>query len=129
MLQFDWKEVEGTAITAVMAKRARRASDRSLECDEIALVLGAKAVVLRVHPDTREVIVTHEDFGTNGAGWQRLDQLDEIVSRPLGWCWIGRNYRGYLDTFSLGLDGMTPAYSFTGAAASLQCARVIPIPA
>lgn len=129
MLRFKWDDVEGAAVTAVMGKRPRRTSGGGLECDEIALVLGAKAVVLRVDPETEEVSVTHEAFRTDGAGWRALEQLNELVSRTLGWCWIGRNHRGYLHTFSLGLDGIDPAYSFTGAASSLQCARVTSIPA
>ena len=127
MLQFDWEDVEGATITAVLAEGARSVSDGSLMCAEIGLVVGAKVVVIRVNDDTDELIVTHQDFATSGTAWQPLDQLEELVSRTLGWCWIGRNYRGYLDTFTLALDGIDPAYSFTGLASSIQCARVTPI--
>ena len=128
MLQFDWEAAEGATVAAVVAKEARGLSDGSLECREIASVLGAKAVVLRVNDDTDEVIVTLEDFASNSE-WQPLGPLQEIVSRTLGWCWIGRNYRGYLDTFTIALDGIDPAFCFTGVASTLQCARVTTIAA
>jgi hypothetical protein len=128
MLQFDWEEVEGAAVEAVLATGSRAMNDGSLVCDQIALVLGAKAVVIRVNEDTDEVIVSLEGAAiADAANWQTLDGLAEMASRRLGWCWIGRNYRGYLDTFTVALDGIDPSYVFTGAASALQCMRVEPI--
>lgn len=129
MLQFDWEEVAGATVEAVVAKGARGLSDGTLECEEIAFVVGSTAVVLRVNVDTDEVIVSLEPFGSGRAGWQTLEQLQAIVTRRLGWCWEGRNYRGYLDTFTMALDGIDPAYSFTGVASALHCTRVTPITA
>lgn len=130
MLQFDWEEVQGLAVTAVFAIGSCANGDGSLGCDQIALVVGAKAVVMRVNDDTDEVIVSLEDAATtHDADWQTLDQLAEMVSRRLGWCWEGRNYLGYLDVFTIAVDGIDPAYSFTGMASCLHCARVIPIQA
>ncbi|WP_165323673.1 DUF6334 family protein [Rhizorhabdus phycosphaerae] len=129
MLQFDWEEVQGATVEAVVAKGVRGLSDGRLECEEIALVVGSSAVILRVNDDTDEVIVSLEPFGDARAGWQTLEQLQAIVARRLGWCWEGRNYRGYLDTFTMAVDGIDPAYSFTGMASALQCMRVTPITA
>lgn len=125
MLQFDWEEVDGANVTAVLATGSRVMSDGSLCCEQIAIVVGAKAVVMRVNDDTDEVIVSLEDAATlSDASWQTLDPLVEISSRRLGWCWEGRNYRGYLDTFTIALQGIDPSYVFTGAGSALQCARV-----
>ena len=130
MLQFDWEEVNGATITAVLAAGCRADSEGGLMCDRIALVVGARAVVMHVNIDTDEVIVSLEDSAiTRDANWQTLDQLAGIVSRSLGWCWIGRNYLGYLDTFTFSIDGIDPAYSFTGIASRLDCARVTRIAA
>ena len=128
MLQFDWEAVEGSTVAAVVAKEARGLNDGNLVYREIAFVLGARAVVLRVNADTDEVIVTLEDFASSSE-WQPLVPLQEVVSRTLGWCWEGRNYRGYLDTFTIALDGIDPALCFTGVASTLQCARVTTIAA
>lgn len=129
MLQFDWEDVNGIPVAAIVAKGARGLSDGSLTCDEVAFVLGHRAVILRVNVDTDEVIVSLEPFAMDSPEWRPLDQLSEIVSRSLGWSWEGRNYRGYLDTFTLAVDGIDPAYSFTGMASSLRCARVVLITA
>jgi hypothetical protein len=129
MLQFDWEEVHGATVEAVVAMGARGLSDGTLECEAVAFVVGSTAVVLRVNVDTDEVIVSLEPFGDGRSGWQTLEQLQEIVAWRLGWCWVGRNYRGYLDTFTMALDGIDPAYSFTGAASALHCMRVVPIAA
>ncbi|KPL68027.1 hypothetical protein SZ64_07755 [Erythrobacter sp. SG61-1L] len=127
MLQFDWEEVEGATVAGVFAKGARCLDDGSLECKELALKLDSSAVILRVNPDTDEVIVTLEPFDGAVEGWQTLPQLQGAVSHKLGWCWIGRNFRGYLDCFSFALDGIDPAYSFTGIASALHCMRITSI--
>ena len=125
MLQFDWEEVDGANVTAVLATGSGVMSDGSLVCEQIALVVGAKAVVMCVNDDTDEVIVSLEDAAAlSDASWQALDQLAEISSQKLGWCWEGRNYRGYLDAFTIALQGIDPCYIFTGAGSTLQCARV-----
>jgi len=130
MLQFDWEEVDGLTVTAVLATSPRPTDDGTLCCDKVAVVVGAKAVVMRVNDDTDEVIVSLEDaLTTHDSEWQQLEQLNKIVSRRLGWCWEGRNYRGYLDVFTIGVDGIDPAYSFIGMASCLNCTRVTPIAA
>jgi hypothetical protein len=129
MLQFDWEDVDGSVVDAVLAKGACRLSDGSLACEEIAFIVRGQAVVLRVNADTDEVIVSLETFSMGEADWQPLEQLEEVVGHELGWCWIGRNYRGYLDTFTIALDGIDPTYSFIGMASSLHCTRLTPISA
>jgi hypothetical protein len=103
-------------------------NDGSLDCAMIALVLETKAVTIRVNQDTDELIVSLEDYAICH-GLMPLEPLGDVVSRTLGWCWVGRNYRGYLDTFTIGIDGIDPAYSFTGAGSSIQCGRITPIAA
>jgi hypothetical protein len=94
------------------------------------VVVGAKAIVMRVNDDTDEVIVSLEDTATtHGPEWQQLEQLQEVVSQRLGWCWIGRNYRGYLDVFTFAVGGIYPAYSFNRHGLILHCTRVAPIAA
>lgn len=128
ILQFDWEEVEGLEVVAVVAIEPRRMDDGSLVCDQLALIVGARAVVIRVNDDTDEVIVSlKEAIAIQEPEWQTLEQLQEIVSCRLGWCWSGRNYRGYLDTFTVALDGIDPGYSFVGMASSLHCMRVTPV--
>lgn len=127
MLQFDWEEVDGAEISAVMATGTSFCDDLSVRCDAIAFILAGHAVVLRVSQDTDEVIVCRESLPLHEANWHPLSQLDEIVGRKLGWCWVGRNYRGYLDSFTVAIDGIDPCYIFTGIASSLQCARVVPV--
>lgn len=129
MLQFDWDEVDGELIAAVVAKGARGLSDGSLSCDEVAFVLGERAVVLRVNDDTDEVIVSLESIKAEASDWKPLDQIGEIVSHRIGWCWIGRNYLGYLDMFTIAVDGLDPAYSFIGIASTLQCTRIVSVTA
>ena len=129
-LSFDWEEVEQEPISAVLAKGAMRLTNGALSCEEVAFVLTGKAIVLRVNADTDEVLVSLENgLVVENDGWLQLDQFADIVSRTLGWCWLARNYRGYVDTFTLAVDGISPSFSFIGEGASLWCARVTPIAA
>lgn len=129
-LPFDWEEVEQQPITAVLAKGAMRLTNGDLSCDEVAFLLTDKALVLRVNADTDEVRVSLENgLVVGNDGWLPLDQLAHIVSRSLGWCWLARNYRGYVDTFTVAIDGISPSFSFIGEGSSLWCARVTPVAA
>lgn len=123
MLRFDWEEVLGSTVEAVTAAAARATHDGNLICDEIAIIVAGRAVVLRVDDETDEVIVSLESSDGFGA-WPPLAQFREMVGQPLGWCWAGRNYLGYLDTFLLAVDGIDPNYVFTGMASSLNCGRI-----
>jgi hypothetical protein len=129
-LSFDWEEVEQEPIAAVLGKGAMRLTNGELSCEEVAFVLTGKAIVLRVNTDTDEVLVSLENGLVGGNdGWLPLDQFADMVSRNLGWCWLARNYRGYVDTFTLALDGISPSFSFIGEGSSLRCTRVTPIAA
>ena len=129
-LPFDWEKIEQEPITAVLARGAMRLTNGDLACDAIALVLGSRAVVLRVNLDTDEVMVSLENaFAPEGQDWRPLEQLAEIVTRTLGWCRLARNYRGYVDTFTLGLDGIDPSFSFIGVGSTLWCTRITAIAA
>src|SRR5947209_3549494 len=92
-LSFDWEEVEQEPITAVLAKGVMRLTNGDLSCDEVAFVLTGKSIVLRVNADTDEVLVSLENgLAAGNDGWLPLDQCADIVSRPVGWCWLARNY-------------------------------------
>ncbi len=89
-----------------------------------APVTGDHAVVLRVDPDTDEVIVTLEDASLLGDGWDDVVEIAHVVGCALGWCWIGRNYLGYLDMFTLSFSGTSPQIGFIAAASTLTIMHI-----
>ena len=119
MLQFDYEEVDGHLVTAVLGRRAT-----SVDWWAIAVVMTDRAVVLRVDPDTDEVIVTLEKFPHPADGWDNVTVLDYAIGSALGWCWIGRNYRGYLDMFTLSLSGLEPQICFVAEASTLKIKHI-----
>lgn len=122
MLQFEWEAAAGRPVQAVLGAGEQTLSDGSLALVAVAIILDDKAIVVRVHADTDEVIVTFEPFAANG-DWRPVLRLQDMVSKALGWCWVGCNDRGYLDMFTLSLDGLDPTYSFLGEARRLRCLR------
>lgn len=129
-LPFDWEQVEQEPIRAVLARGALRLSNGDLACDEIALVVECGAIILSVNPEIDEVIVSLERaFVAGNQDWHPLEQMADVVSHALGWCWLARNCRGYVDSFTLGLDGIDPSLSFIALGSRLWCARVTPISA
>ena len=130
-VNFDWELVSGSRVLAVMGRNERRMSGASLAWDEVAIVLGENAVVLSVNYDTDEVVV---DLSAVPASddWQEVSSLQRLVAKPLGWCWVVTNYRGYSDGFILALgdvlpEALEPKLMFLGEGSALTCFQMTPV--
>lgn len=120
MLQFDYEEVHGRTVSMVMGRRHGPAG-----WDSIAFVVEDRAVVLRVDPDTDEIVVTLEGASNFAIGWNEVAEIAYAIGSALGWCWIGRNYLGYLDMFTLSFSGIDPQICFLGEASTLTIKHII----
>jgi hypothetical protein len=124
-LKFDWEEVSHKAVSAVVGRSERRMNGGSLAWDELALVVGTRAVVLTVTANTDEIVVAHEPR-PDGGDWKPVTALSDAVGKSLGWCWVGTNYLGYCDSFTLALgdvvpDALQPRLTFVAEGAALTC--------
>ncbi|WP_172274680.1 DUF6334 family protein [Caulobacter sp. RHG1] len=119
MLQFDYEAIDGEAITAVVG----RADGVDGRWSVVSIVLGARALVLRVDPDSDEISATLE-AAPGGAEWIPIAPMQAVVGTALGWCWVGRNYRGYLDTFILSCSDLEPQFLFIGMASAIHLRRI-----
>ena len=123
-LQFDWEVVAQRPVLAVVGRNERRMSDGSVTWDALAFAVGDDAVVLTVTADTDEIVVAHEPT-PEGQGWIAVSTLGMAVGKPLGWCWVGTNYRGYHDSFTLalgeGLLALHPRLTLLAEGSSLFC--------
>ena len=120
MLQFDYDEVHGQRATAVLGQR-----DGAAGWQRIAIVLKDRALMLRVDADTDEIVVDLEAAPETIMGWLAIDDLSDFVGSELGWCWVGRNYLGYLDMFTLSFSGLEPQVCFTGEGATISIRRIL----
>jgi hypothetical protein len=118
MLQFDYETVEGETVTAVLGQADGKGSWWS-----VAILLGSRALVLRVDEDSDQISVALE-APPEGADWTPLEQMQVAIGSALGWCWIGRNYRGYLDMFTVSFSGLEPQFLFIGMASALKLRHV-----
>jgi len=91
MLQFDYETVDGAIVAAVLGKRDEGGSWQS-----VAIVLESRAMVLSVDADSDQISVDLEAI-PEGPEWAAIESMKIAVGSVLGWCWIGKNYRGYLD--------------------------------
>jgi hypothetical protein len=124
-LNFDWEEVSAKAVLAVVGRGERCMDDGSLAWSALAFAVGTGALVLTVTPDTDEIVVAHEP-GLQGEEWKSVTALADVVGKPLGWCWVGKNYRGYRDSLTLALGDVVPGalqprLTFLAKGASLAC--------
>lgn len=129
-LKFDWETVGDKAVLAVTGRNQRRMDDGSLAWDALALRVGDDAVVLTVTANSDEIVVSHEP-APDGEGWDAISALADAVGKPLGWCWVGTNYRGYRDSFTLAFgnvvpDALQPRLTFLAEASSLSCFDLTP---
>ncbi|MEO7691688.1 MAG: DUF6334 family protein [Sphingomonas sp.] len=120
--RFDWNEVEGAQIAAILGLDAMTLSDGSAQWDAVAICIGETAVMVTVEPDTDQVIISRE-VPPCGEGWQSIASFDFAVGKTLGWSWIGINSQGYKDAltvaFGPGPDSIWPRCTFVAAASSL----------
>lgn len=118
VLKFDWETVEDREVTAVLGQSMSVAADGSARWQAVALVVGDQAVTIAAHPDTDELMVRLAPPPAT-TDWQPLAALAGRVGRRLGWCWIGMNSHGYLDSFTLAFDGIDPDCLFVGEASEV----------
>jgi hypothetical protein len=128
MLQFDWDDVAGSTISAAMGQTDPEIVGRADYWASIALIIDHRAVIVTVDPDTDELWLNLGSIPADDDRWSPIDVLANQVGRRLGWCWIGRNYRGYLDTFTIAFDGIDPEYMLVGLASMILIKTVAPIP-
>jgi hypothetical protein len=131
MLHFDWEEEEihGATIIGVMGQ-PDYLPNGDISWWRLAILLGDKAIRISVNNDTDELIVTLESTVLPIEGepldlpWINVAPLAALVGRELGWCWIGRNSQGYLDAFTIAIDGIDPDYMFVGIASSVDIRKI-----
>ena len=129
-LKFDWEAVAHKPVSAVMGRNQRRMSNGSLTWDALSFAIGDDAVVLTVTADTDEIVVSHEP-APDGEGWVVVSALADVLGKPIGWSWVGTNYLGYRDSFTLALgdvlpDALQPRLTFLAEGCSLSCFDLTP---
>lgn len=88
----------GQTVTAVMGRIALDLAGFT----GMALVLGEAAVTVTVDDSIDQVAVALGRFHPPaGEIWGPVQDLADLIGRPLGWCWETRNQQGYLDGFML----------------------------
>lgn len=128
--RFDWEEVLGAVVTDILGLNSQIMNDGSEHWDAVAICLGEKAVLLTVDWDTDQVIASHGDM-PSGAGWAAIPSFGFAMDQPLGWSWVGINYLGYKDCFSIAFGNdlstaLAPRCMFIAAGSSLSCLDLTP---
>lgn len=126
VLRFNWDVVVDQTIIGVLGKDQGACSDGSLLWSAIELVLAGASVILSVTENTDEVVayLRQSEPAQNLASWQEINVLQDIVGCRLGWCWVSCNSQGYLDSFSIALDGIEPTHTFIAVASMLTCMKM-----
>ncbi|MBO9713681.1 DUF6334 family protein [Sphingomonas sp.] len=124
-LRFDWDEVDERPITDILGLNAMTLSDGSAVWDSVAICLDGWAVVLRVEPNTDEVIVERGAI-PEGDGWRSIPSFAFARGDHLGWSWVGINSQGYKDSFTIAFSGrspqaLDPRCMFVAVASALSC--------
>jgi hypothetical protein len=94
-------------------------------------MVNSDALVIQVDHDTDELLLTYGAVSeTANEPWLPATLLSEFIDKPFGWCWLGRNSQGYVDSFSISLsDVVWPDFCFIVGASTLQCRRLFPMSA
>lgn len=87
------------------------------------MLIDGLAVMIDVDTNTDELVVSLGQ-PPMGEDWQAVTTLSENDGKRLGWCWIGRNYRGYLDSFTVAFNGINPTCMFVGIGSAIWIKKV-----
>ncbi|QNN64537.1 hypothetical protein H9L12_09500 [Sphingomonas rhizophila] len=115
-LRFDWGIVNGEIVRSVVGEPAD-----GCHYWRVAIPTDKGTVVIAVDEDTDQVWVSLTDEDLKTEAWKPVPFLQDWVNVELGWCWVGINYLGYKDTFSLSCDAPLPQWAFVGEGSSLTC--------
>lgn len=126
MLQFDWEDVDGQPILGIVGRSSNPLDDGVMRWTAIAFIMGDQAVIITVDSDTDELCVGL-DAPPTGDTWAPIEQLADNLGKELGWCWIGRNYRGYLDSFTVAFSGIDPECTFIGLGTTIVIKRLVAV--
>jgi hypothetical protein len=88
------------------------------------------ALVVSVDLDTDQIKLRRIDDPEALSGlsaWDTFELLQGYVGQELGWCWVGRNYRGYADTFVMSFAGIEPQIALVGAASTLLFYKMLKV--
>jgi hypothetical protein len=124
MLNFDYDEACGHTVTAVLG----HGDGVERRWWTIAIQIGLRALILRTDADTDQISVSLETWPQQqDIQWEPVTALKSAVGAPLGWCWIGRNYRGYLDMFTVSFADLEPQFCFIGEASAIRIKQITSI--
>ena len=129
MLHFDWEKVHGAVIAGVVGQPGYYTTG-GIFWWRLAILLEDKAIRISVNNDTDELIVTLEstvlpiDDEPLDLPWIDVAPLAALVGRELGWSWNACNSQGYLDAFSIAIDGIDPDYMFVGLASAVEIRKI-----
>lgn len=117
-LSFDYELLHGQRVVSIRGRELQRSQNGFAACEEVAICLERDALIISVNVDTDEIILRKEDdlASLSSDQWQDLEMLSKYIGQDLGWCWVGRNYRGYADLFLLSFEAVEPHLAFCGAA-------------
>ena len=118
----DYDTLHSQRLVSVRGRNTHRMSNGSTSCDALAFCLERDVLVVTVNADTDEVELARTDLEvvSNQDTWKNVVVLGEFLGKELGWCWIGRNYRGYADTLTLSFSGLDPELSLCGEGSALS---------
>lgn len=124
-LRFDWEDICHQNIEAVLGLNGDKMDDAAARWEAVAICVQSATVILTVEHDTDQIIVSLGEIPSD-CGWRPIANFDFVKSKPLGWCWISTNYRGYKDSLTLAFgdevpDALTPRCMFLAEGSSLHC--------
>lgn len=109
VLQFDYEKILGRRLAGSYGIGAIRRGDGSMCFEAIVLIFDAGALRVSVTEDTDELIVSYSDaLPSSLRNGNAVAGFEECMGRGIGWCWVGENYRGYKDSFTISFAGMEP---------------------
>lgn len=127
-LQFDFELIRDRRVYKIIGTGKRQNDDLSVCYENVILILDQFYLIISINNDTDEIVLSIIDENKmqncDILEHEPLEILHEFYGNELGWCWIGRNYVGYADTFMLSFSGIVPQIMMHGMASMLDIYKI-----
>ena len=109
-LQFEYEALQGQRLASISGFEPLHCSDGSTAYDNIVIALDRDLLMVSVNNDTDEIMLQTARLDKNHRINEKnnIKSLSKFIGKELGWCWVGRNWLGYADTFTISFEGLEP---------------------
>lgn len=114
--KLEYEDFNGEIVTAIDCSKDESSIEAEhLYFEYVRFWCDDKHLEFTVNNDTDEIILTMRwNHFVLRESAEAASELEHLVGRKLGWCWLAHNYLGYQDIALISFSGLEPQLALVG---------------